>query len=57
MASVERRQRAWDALAELIDTQQLATIYRVEPMSKLPELAGQIIAGTIRGRVVIDVNA
>ncbi len=57
MASVERRQRAWDALADLIDTQQLATIYQVEPMSKVPELAGQIIAGTIRGRVVIDVNA
>ena len=57
MASLERRQRAWDSLAELIDQDQLSDIYSVEPMSKLPELAQQIIAGEIRGRVVIDVNA
>lgn len=56
MASQARRQRAWDALAELIDMQHLQSIYRVEPMSALPELAKQIIAGEIRGRVVIDVN-
>ena len=56
MASQERRQRAWDALAELTDTEALAKIYHVEPMSKLPELAQQIIAGQIQGRVVIDVN-
>lgn len=57
MASLERRQQAWDRLAELIDKDKLADIYSVEPMSKLPELAEQIIAGKIRGRVVIDVNA
>ena len=32
-------------------------MYTVEPMSKLPELAGQILAGRVRGRVVIDVTA
>ena len=57
MASQPRRQRAWDALAELTDQQALATIYRTEPMSRLPQLAEQIIAGHIKGRVVIDVNA
>lgn len=57
MASQERRQRAWDALAELIDKEHLKTIYSVQPMSNLPELASQIIAGTIQGRIVIDVNA
>lgn len=57
MASQPRRQRAWDALAELTDQQALATIYRTEPMSSLPKLAEQIIAGQIKGRVVIDVNA
>ena len=57
MASQPRRQRAWDALAELTDQQALATIYRTEPMSSLPQLAEQIIAGQIKGRVVIDVNA
>jgi acrylyl-CoA reductase (NADPH) len=57
MASQARRQRAWDALAKLTDLEALERIYRVEPMSSLPELADQIIAGKIRGRVVIDVNA
>jgi len=56
MASQQRRQRAWDSLASLIDLEHLATIYRVEPMSQLPALAEQIISGEIRGRVVIDVN-
>ena len=57
MASRERRQRAWDALAELMDRDQLRAIYSVIPMTKVPEIAGQIIAGEIRGRLVVDVNA
>lgn len=57
MAALERRQRAWDDLARLVDTDLLARIYRVEPMSAVPTLANEIIAGHIRGRVVIDVNA
>ena len=57
MATQERRQRAWAALADLVDTEQLAEIYRVEPMSDLPQLANEILDGRITGRVVIDVNA
>lgn len=57
MASQARRQRAWDALAELTDKSALESIYRIEPMTRLPELAEAIIAGQIQGRVVIDVNA
>lgn len=57
MASQAVRQRAWDALAELTDKEALNSIYRIEPMSKLPELADKILAGQIQGRVVIDVNA
>ena len=57
MASQERRQRAWNALAELTDKELLKIIYSVKPMSNLPELAEQILAGKIQGRVVIDVNA
>lgn len=57
MAPLAIRQRAWDELAKLIDISQLETVYTVEPMTKLPELAKDILAGKIRGRVVIDVNA
>jgi len=57
MAPLERRQRAWDELAKLVDLDLLRQIYSVEPLSKVPELASDILAGKIKGRVVIDVNA
>lgn len=55
MAAQAKRQSAWDRLARDLDPARLETITRVEPMSKLPDLAGEILAGRIRGRVVIDV--
>lgn len=57
MAPIERRQRAWDSLAELVDRDLLRQIYSVEPLSKVPSLAEDILAGKIKGRIVIDVNA
>ena len=57
MASQERRRRAWEALAELIDPAKLAEIYRVAPLSEVPALANEILDGRISGRVVIDVNS
>ncbi len=56
MASQQRRRRAWAGLGELVDAAVLGTIYRVEPLSRVPELANEIVAGNIKGRVVIDVN-
>jgi acrylyl-CoA reductase (NADPH) len=57
MASLPRRQQAWSRLAELVDPAKLAGIYRVEPLARVPELAAELLAGKIQGRVVIDVNA
>jgi acrylyl-CoA reductase (NADPH) len=57
MAPKAKRERAWRTLAESMDKTLLKSIARVEPMSKLPELAQEIVAGKIRGRVVIDVTA
>ncbi len=56
-AAMPRRQRAWKDLAELVDRARLAEVYIVEPLAKVPALANAILAGQIRGRVVIDVNA
>ena len=56
MASQLRRARAWAAMAELVDTELLASLYEVRPMSELPALGEQILAGQVKGRVVIDVN-
>ena len=57
MASLSRRQRAWDDLAQILNRDHLRDIYRVVPMTKVPELAPRIVKGEIRGRIVVDVNA
>ncbi|ATN35869.1 oxidoreductase [Rhizobium sp. ACO-34A] len=56
MALMAKRVRAWQTLSESLDIKHLSALTTVEPMSKLPELADAIIAGQIRGRVVIDVT-
>jgi acrylyl-CoA reductase (NADPH) len=56
MAPARRRERAWARLAHDLDPAVLAKMTTVEPMSRVPELAEQILAGQIRGRVVIDVR-
>ncbi len=57
MAPPARRTRAWATLAAHLDPADLSRIARVEPLSNLPQLAADIVAGRIQGRVVIDVNA
>ncbi|MBM3274799.1 MAG: oxidoreductase [Candidatus Sericytochromatia bacterium] len=52
-----KRSHCWDRLARDTDLAMLRRIYRIEPLSRLPELAEDIMAGRIRGRVVVDVNA
>lgn len=56
MATMEQRQEAWRRLAEDLPKELIHLASTVEPMSALPELAENIVAGKIRGRVVIDVN-
>lgn len=57
MAPQAQRQAAWARLARDLDPGHLTQITRVAPMSDLPQLAEEILAGKIRGRVVIDVTA
>ena len=35
----------------------LREIYEVVAMSEVPDLASKIVAGEVRGRLVVDVNA
>ncbi|MGH8596437.1 MAG: zinc-binding dehydrogenase, partial [Gammaproteobacteria bacterium] len=55
--AMARRVRAWADLALLLDTAALARVSITEPLARVPILAEEILAGKIRGRVVIDVNA
>ena len=54
--SKEKRNEGWARLARDLDRDRLASISRTEPLSKIVELAEEILAGQVRGRVVIDVN-
>ena len=51
-----QRRTAWAALAQEIDADKLATIARTEPLSRIHELAEDVLGGRVRGRLVIDVN-
>ena len=57
MAPQTKRDAAWALLAARLNKAHLAQIARLEPMSALPQLAEDIVAGRIRGRVVIDLRA
>jgi putative YhdH/YhfP family quinone oxidoreductase len=57
MVPMDRRERAWKRLLELIPREKLDGITSVVPMSRLLEVAPDIVAGKTRGRVVVDVNA
>lgn len=57
MAPAPIREAAWQRLAVDLDWARLDAMTTVEPMSRLAELAPQMLAGRIRGRVVIDVHA
>ncbi|HKY76539.1 MAG TPA: MDR family oxidoreductase [Acidimicrobiia bacterium] len=52
-----RRLEAWRRLARDLPAEALAPLASVEPLDNVPKLAEAIVAGKIRGRVVIDVNA
>ncbi len=52
-----RRQVAWDRLAQDLKADILDRISTTAPLSDIHRLAEQILAGQVRGRVVIDVQA
>ena len=57
MAPQDRRNAAWTRLARDLDKDALKAMYEVQPFEALPGLASRILAGGIRGRVVIDVRS
>ena len=50
------RADAWSRLARDLQPGRLDAISEMVPLSRLPELAPRILAGNIRGRIVVDVN-
>ena len=52
-----RRREIWDRIARDLPMRLLDRMTQVEPLEKIRELGEAILAGKIRGRTVIDVNA
>ena len=56
-APEERRQRAWERLDRDLPRERLGSLIREAALEDLPDLGGEILAGRIRGRVVVDLGA
>ena len=52
-----RREEAWSRLAGDLDGGTLESITTEVPLAEVPRVAADILAGQVRGRVVVDVNA
>ena len=52
-----RRTEAWSRLSTDLDSVTLESITSEVPLAEVPRVAADILAGAVRGRVVVDVNA
>ncbi len=50
------RIEVWRRLGSILKAQDLNSLARVEPLTRYRDLAEEILAGQVRGRVVVDVN-
>ncbi|HEX3497752.1 MAG TPA: MDR family oxidoreductase [Stellaceae bacterium] len=57
MCPLPERVAAWDRLVRDLPMDRLDAMTETVPLAKLPALAGAILKGETRGRVVVDVNA
>jgi acrylyl-CoA reductase (NADPH) len=51
------RREAWARLVLDLPMDKLDAMTETVPLGALPELAGRILKGEVRGRIVVDVNA
>jgi acrylyl-CoA reductase (NADPH) len=56
MCPLDRRKVAWERLVRDIPADALGEIGQIIGLEELPEMAGKILAGQVRGRVIVDVN-
>jgi len=56
MAPKAKRVTAWARLADILDAGTLDAMTVTKPVSAAPELAPQILAGKVRGRVVLEIG-
>lgn len=57
MAPMEKREEAWARLATDLDMKKLEAMSFRAKLDDVPQLAQDVLAGKVRGRAIIDVNA
>jgi acrylyl-CoA reductase (NADPH) len=57
MAPFAVRKAAWDALTKELPASALDALTREVPLGDAIGLAGELLAGKVRGRIIVDVNA
>ena len=57
MCPSDERVRAWDRLARDLPPDRLDRMTEIVPLGEVPALAPRILAGRVRGRIVIDIRA
>mgnify|MGYP000394358638 CR=1 FL=1 len=55
MAPLTRRQQAWDRLALDLDPAKLEDIVQEVPLERAAEKAAELMAGKVRGRIVVKI--
>lgn len=56
MCPIERRREAWKRLENDLDRQKLAAMTREIGLPEVPEAASAILAGQVRGRIVVKIG-
>lgn len=56
MAPMPKRERAWSRLARDLDKSKLAAVTTTHKFDEVPQLAKDILAGKVRGRVVVEIG-
>jgi acrylyl-CoA reductase (NADPH) len=56
MCPTDRRTQAWQHLAEEVDRGRLDAITRAIGLAEVFDAGRAILAGQVRGRIVVDVN-
>jgi acrylyl-CoA reductase (NADPH) len=51
-----RRQQAWNRIARDLDLKSLASLTTHVKLEEVPRVAADIVAGQVRGRVVVDIR-
>jgi acrylyl-CoA reductase (NADPH) len=56
MCPVDRRKQAWGRLVRDLPSEALGSIGHTVSLEELPDAAEKIVAGQVRGRVIVDLN-